>query len=372
LMMMVSDLGAGLSTVGILVLQAFGVLEVWHLYVAAVINGLGNTFQWPAYSATISTMLPKEQYGRANGMMSLIEAGPGVIAPLIAGALLPFIGLAGVLLIDVATFLLAIGALLVVYIPQPPRTEEGTQGQGSLWEQAVYGFRYIFARRGLVGLLIIFLLGNLFSGVQWTLLAPMILSRTGNDEVIFGSVQSAGAIGGVIGGVLMSLWGGFKRRIHGVLLGWVLASLALVFLGIGRDLSVWIPSMLIGALFFPLINSSSQAIWQAKVAPDLQGRVFTSRRLIAWLTQPVTPLIAGLLADYVMEPAMQTSSRFSQTFSGLVGTGPGSGMGLLTVFCCLMCALVGLSGYFVTTIRDLEDVLPDHDQLQKVEAVPAD
>jgi len=372
LMMMVSDLGAGLSTVGILVLQAFGVLEVWHLYVAAVVNGLGNTFQWPAYSATISTMLPKEQYGRANGMMSLIEAGPGVIAPLIAGALLPFIGLAGILLIDVATFLLAIGALLVVYIPQPPRTEEGTQGQGSLWEQAVYGFRYIFARRGLVGLLIIFLLGNLFSGVQWTLLAPMILSRTGNDEVIFGSVQSAGAIGGVIGGVLMSLWGGFKRRIHGVLLGWVLASLALVFLGIGRDLSVWIPSMLIGALFFPLINSSSQAIWQAKVAPDLQGRVFTSRRLIAWLTQPVTPLIAGLLADYVMEPAMQTSSRFSQTFSGLVGTGPGSGMGLLTVFCCLMCALVGLSGYFVTTIRDLEDVLPDHDQLQKVEAVPAD
>jgi DHA3 family macrolide efflux protein-like MFS transporter len=372
LMMMVSDLGAGLATVGILVLQAFGVLEVWHLYVAAVINGLGNTFQWPAYSATISTMLPKEQYGRANGMMSLIEAGPGVIAPLIAGALLPSIGLAGILFIDVATFILAIGALLVVYIPQPLRTDEGAQGKGSLWEQAVYGFRYIFARPGLVGLLTIFLLGNLFSGIQWTLLAPMILSRTGNNEVIFGSVQSAGAIGGVIGGVLMSLWGGFKRRIHGVLLGWILASLALVFLGIGRDLSVWIPSMLIGALFFPLINSSSQAIWQAKVAPDLQGRVFTSRRLIAWLTQPVTPLIAGLLADYVMEPAMQTSSRFSQTFSGLVGSGPGAGMGLLSVFCCLVCALIGLSGYFVTTIRNLEDVLPDHDQLQKVEAVPAD
>lgn len=372
LMMMVSDLGAGLATVGILILQAFGVLEVWHLYLAAVVNGLGNTFQWPAYSATISTMLPKEQYGRANGMMSLIEAGPGVIAPLIAGALLPFIGLAGILLIDIVTFLLAIGALLVVYIPQPPRTREGAQGQGSLWEQAVYGFRYIFARRGLVGLLTIFLLGNLFSGIQWTLLAPMILSRTGNNEVIFGSVQSAGAIGGVIGGVLMSLWGGFKRRIHGVLVGWILASLALVFLGIGRDLSVWIPSMLIGALFFPLINSSSQAIWQAKVAPDLQGRVFTSRRLIAWVTQPVTPIIAGLLADYVMEPAMQTTSWISRTFSSLVGNGPGAGMGLLSVFCCLACVLVGLSGYYVPAIRNLESALPDHDQLHKVEAVPAD
>ena len=309
-------------------------------------------------------MLDKKQYGRANGMMSLIEAGPGVMAPLIAGALLPLIGLTGILLIDVVTFLLAIGALLIVYVPQPQRTEEGTQGQGGLWTQAVYGFRYIFARPGLVGLLTIFLLGNLFSGMQWTLLAPMILSRTGNNEIIFGSVQSAGAIGGVIGGVLMSLWGGFKRRIHGVLLGWILTSLVLALLGIGRGPSVWIPSMLVGALFVPLINGSSQAIWQAKVAPDLQGRVFSARRLIAWVTQPITPLIAGMLADYVMEPTMQTSNRFSQTFSELVGTGPGAGMGLLTVFCCLMCVLIGLSGYYIPAIRNLEDVLPDHDQLK--------
>jgi len=372
LTMMVSDLTAGLATIAILILQAFGMLEVWHLYVAAIFQGLGNTFQWPAYSAAISTMLDKNQYGRANGMMSLIEAGPGVIAPLIAGAMLPLIGLTGILLIDVVTFLLAIGALLIVYVPQPQRTEEGIQGQGGLWTQAVYGFRYIFARPGLVGLLTIFLLGNLFSGVQWTLLAPMILSRTGNNEIIFGSVQSAGAIGGVIGGVLMSLWGGFKRRIHGVLLGWILSSLVLAFLGVGRGPSVWIPSMLIGALFVPLINGSSQAIWQAKVAPDLQGRVFSARRLIAWVTQPITPVIAGMLADYVMEPAMQTTNRFSQTFSGLVGTGPGAGMGLLTVFCCLACVLIAMSGYYIPAIRNLEDVLPDHDQMQKVKPVPAD
>jgi DHA3 family macrolide efflux protein-like MFS transporter len=371
-MMMVSDLGAGLATIGILVLQAFGVLEVWHLYLAAVVNGLGNTFQWPAYSAAISTMLPKEQYGRANGMMSLIEAGPGVIAPLIAGALLPVIGLTGILFIDVATFLLAIGALLVVYIPQPERTQEGAQAQGSVWQEAVYGFRYIFERPGLLGLLIVFLIGNLFSNIQLTLLAPMVLSRTGNNSVILGSVQSAGAIGGVVGGVLMSLWGGFKRRIHGVLLGWILASLALAFLGIGRDLSVWIPAMLIGALFFPLINSSSQAIWQAKVAPDLQGRVFSSRRLIAWMTTPIAPIIAGTLADYVMEPAMRTVNPFSQTFSGLVGTGPGAGMGFLTIVCCLACVLVGIGGYFSLSIRTLEDTLPDHDQLQKMEAALAD
>jgi len=372
MMMMVSDLGAGVATVGILFLQAFGMLEIWHLYMAAVVNGLGNTFQWPAYSAAISTMLPKEQYGRANGMMSLVEAGPGVVAPLIAGMLLPIIGLTGILFVDVVTFLLAIGTLLIVYIPQPQKTQDGVKAKGSVWKEAVFGFRYIFERRGLVGLLIVFLIGNLFSGIQFTLLAPMILSRTGNDSVILGSVQSAGAIGGVLGGVLMSVWGGFKRRVHGVLLGWILASLSLVFLGIGQNLSVWIPAMAVGMLFFPLVNSSSQSIWQAKVAPDLQGRVFSARRLIAWVTMPIAPIIAGTLADFVMEPAMQTVSPFSQLFSGLVGTGPGAGMGLLTVFCCLVCALVGLSGYFVPTICNLEDVLPDHDQLQKAEMVPAD
>ena len=370
LMMMDSDLTAGLATIAILILSAMGNLEVWHLYMAAIFQGLGNTFQWPAYSAAITTMLDKKQYGRANGMMSLIEAGPGVVAPLLAGALLPIVKLAGILFIDVATFLLAIGLLLVVHIPQPQRTQEGEQAQGNVWKEALYGFKYIFERPGLVGLLTVFLIGNLFSGIQFTLLPPMILSRTGNDSVILGSVQSAGALGALIGGVLMSMWGGFKRRIHGVLLGWVLASLPLTFLGIGRDLSVWIPAMLLGALFFPLINSSSQAIWQAKVAPDLQGRVFSSRRLIAWVTMPITPIIAGLLADYVMEPVMQTGNSFSQAFDGLVGTGPGAGMGLLTVFCCLTCVLIGLGGYFYPAIRNLEDVLPDHDQLQKVEEIP--
>src|SRR5215216_7535208 len=108
LMMMVSDLIAGLATISILLLQFFGVLEVWHLYLAAIFQGLGNAFQWPAYSAAISTMIPKQQYGRASGMMSLMEMGPGVLAPLMAGAFLPLIGLTGILTFDVSTFILAL------------------------------------------------------------------------------------------------------------------------------------------------------------------------------------------------------------------------------------------------------------------------
>jgi DHA3 family macrolide efflux protein-like MFS transporter len=371
MMMMVSDLAAGIATLAILVLQYFGILEYWHLYATSIVYGLGMAFQWPAYSAAISTMVPKEQYGRANGMMSLVEAGPGVIAPLLAGALLPIIGLTGILFFDVATFLLAIGALLIVHIPQPPRTEEGQKAQGSILSEAAYGFKYIFARPSLLGLQLIFFMGNLFTGIGFTVFAPMILARTDSNSLIFGTVQTAGAIGGVVGGVLMSAWGGFKRRVHGVLIGWIISGIGMAIIGLVWGMPVWIAGIVLTALVGSLVNGSNQAIWQAKVAPDLQGRVFSARRLIAWFTNPISPIIGGALADYVLEPAMKTASPLSSTFGWLVGTGTGSGMGLLIFICGLFGAVVGLAGYFYPAIRNVEDILPDHDELPKVDAAPA-
>lgn len=361
LMMMVSDLAAILATGGIFVLLLLGRLEFWHLYIAAALNGIGNTFQWPAYSAAISTMVPKEQYGRANGLMSLMEAGPGVLAPLLAGALLPFIGLVGILTIDVLTFLFAIAALLIVHVPQPRRTAAGEQGRGSVWHEAAYGFRYIFARPSLLGLQLIFFFGNLFFGIAYAVFSPMILARTGSNSVIFGMVQSAGAIGGVVGGVIMSAWGGFKRRVYGVLLGWLLSAVGMMLVGAGRGLDLWLPAVFLTSLVSPLVNASNQAIWQAKVAPDVQGRVFSARRLIAWFTNPISPIIGGTLADFVLEPAMRATGRAAMLFGGLVGTGPGAGMGLLVLFCGGLCLLVPVVAWFVPAIRRAETILPDHD-----------
>lgn len=361
LMMMVSDLIAGLATVGILVLQAMGVLQVWHLYAAAIFQGLGNAFQWPAYSAAITTMIPKEKYGRANGMMSLIEMGPGVLAPMLAGALLPIIGFTGILSIDVATFLLAVSVLLFIHIPQPPRTVEGEQAQGSLLKEAWFGFQYIFARPSLLGLQLVFFFGNLCSGIAYTVIAPMILLRTGNNSVSLGLAQSAGAIGGIAGGVLMSAWGGFKRKVHGVLAGWILSSFFLALVGLGTSIPIWVVTMALSSILSPLINGSNQAIWQSKVAPDVQGRVFSARRLIAWMTNPISPLIAGTLGDYVLEPAMRTSGGLSALFGWLVPPGPGGGMGLLIFFSALGGILAGLIGYFVYPILHAEEILPDHD-----------
>jgi hypothetical protein len=369
LMMMVSDSVAGMATIAILVLQAFGVLQVWHLYVAAIFQGLGNAFQWPAYSAAISTMIPKEQLGRANGMMSLIDMGPGILAPMLAGALLPIISLTGILSIDVATFVMAILVLLFVHIPQPRRTEEGAQAQGNILKEAAFGFRYIFARPSLLGLQLVFFFGNLCAGVAFTVLAPMILLRTGNDSASLGLVQSAGAIGGVVGGIAMSAWGGFKRRVHGVLAGWVVSSIFFALMGLTKWIPLWIALNALSSVVIPLINGSNQAIWQSKVAPDVQGRVFSARTLIAWMTNPISPLIGGTLADYVLEPAMRTSSGLSSLFGWLVPPGPGAGMGLLIFFSCLGGILAGLIGYFIYPIRHAEDILPDHDLIATTESV---
>jgi len=366
-MMMVSDIAAGVATIAILILQATGMLEFWHLYGTSIIYGLGMAFQWPAYSAAISTMVPKEQLGRVNGMMSLVDAGPQVIAPILAGALIPLIQLTGILFLDVVTFLFAIGALMIVHIPQPPRTEEGARAQGGLLQQAAYGFTYIFARPSLLGLQLIFFVGNLFTGIGFTVLAPMILTRSGGDTLVFGTVQSAAAVAGIAGGVLMSAWGGFKRRVHGVLFGWIISGIGFAIVGFEGGLPVWITGMAITSLVIPLVNGSNQAIWQAKVAPDLQGRVFSARRLIAWLTNPISPLIGGALADFVLEPAARSGTGLPNALAWLVGTGPGSGMGALIVLCGVGSLLVGMAGYFAEPIRNAETILLDHDVIPRAE-----
>ena len=359
-MMAVSDVFSFIATGGILILFATGNMQTWYLYLAEILYGIGNTFQWPAYSAAISTMVPKEQLGRANGLMSLLDGGPGVIAPVLAGVLLPLVGLIGILGVDLATFVLALGALLLVFVPKPAPSAEGITEQGNLWQQSLFGFKYIFKRPSLLALQALLLGVNLFFGIGFAVINPMVLAKTGNNSIILGTVQSAQAIGAVVGGVIMSTWGGFKKRVNGFLLGMVIPGLfGMTFFGLGQGLSVWIPAGVMLSIAGPLCNGSNQAIWQSKVPQDLQGRVFSARRLIAWLTTPIAPLIGGTLADYVLEPAMKNNSILAQTFSPLVGTEVGSGMRLLMVICGLIASLVAISGFFMPRVRNVETLLPD-------------
>jgi MFS transporter, DHA3 family, macrolide efflux protein len=361
LVMILSDLGAGLSTVAILALYLTGSLEIWHLYIAGAFAGIFESFQFPAYSAAVTTMLDKKDYARASGMIGMAESASGIFAPVLAGLMLVVTGIGGILIIDIITFSIAIGILLFVHIPQPKRTAAGEEGKGSIWTEALYGFRYIFRRPSLFGLQMIFFGTNLVGTVGFTLLAPMILARTADNAVVLGSVQSALGIGGFVGGLILSTWGGPKRRVHGVLLGMISSGLlGTALMGVGQSILIWVPAAFISMFSIQILNASNQALWQAKVDPDVQGRVFAVRRLIAQITAPVAMLMAGPLADRLFEPAMQTGGAWTSSFGWLVGIGPGAGMGLIFVIFGILNALVGLSGYLFPVIRRAEDLLPDH------------
>lgn len=361
LVLVLSDLAAGLATVALILLYVSGNLQIWHLYVAGAFASAFESLQFPAFSAAVTMLAPKEQYTRANAMLSVAESFAGIVAPILGGILLTLIGIAGVMTIDVITFVLAVTAVLLVHIPQPAPTDVGQTARSTLWQESLYGFRYIWARPSLLGMQTVFLVTNLLATPAWVLLAPLILARTQNNELTLGTVQSALGIGGLLGGLALSAWGGPKQKVHGVLLGMALSSLlGTVVLGLGRDLWVWSAGAFLAMFFVPLLNGSNQAIWQAKVAPDVQGRVFATRRLVAQISAPLAMIVSGPLADKLFEPAMQPGGALTGIFGGLVGTGPGAGIAVIFLLTGLLGMSTGLLGYAVPAVRHIETLLPDY------------
>lgn len=359
--MAISDIGAGLVTLTIFILLFTNNLEIWHLYITGIIGGIFGAFQWPAYSAAISLMVSKKQYARTSGMISMAESGVGFIAPIMAGFLVPMIGVTGIIAIDLATLVIALVFLLLVFIPEPKRKQKD-KTSGAFIRELVFGFRYVFDRRSLLYLQLVFFLGNLFFTVAFTLMNPMILASTNGDATILGSVQSIGAIGGLLGGLILTAWGGPKKKIHGVLAGWIFSGLGLIMMGIGRILPFWLASQFLMMVVLPVVNGSNQAIWQAKVAPEVQGRVFSVRRLVAQITAPISMAVAGPLADQVFEPAMTSPGHWlSQLLGPIFGTGPGAGMSVIIVISGILIAGVGLGAYQNRQILHVETLIPDHD-----------
>ncbi len=363
LVMALSDIGAGVVTVVILVLLLSDRLQIWHLYLTGLVGGLFGAFQWPAYSAAISLMVPKKHYARTSGMISMAESGVGIFAPILAGFLLPLISISGIIIIDLVTLAVALLLLMVVIIPEPKKKHRG-HTKGAFIGELVYGFRYLFDRPSLLYLQLMFFMGNLFFTVGYTLLTPMVLASTSGNATILGSVQSAGAIGGLLGGLVLTAWGGAKKKINGVIVGWMVSGLfGLGMVGLGRAVPYWLAGHFVMLFMLPIINGSNQAIWQLKVAPEVQGRVFSVRRFIAQITAPISMAIAGPLADQVFEPALQApKSWLTLLLSSIFGSEPGGGMSLIMLLSGILIAVVSLVAYRITPLREVEKLIPDHDE----------
>ena len=369
IMMLVYDFLSLAGLVLLIVLQMAELLQVWHLYVAAVLQGIGTAFQSPSYAAAITTMVAKQQYVRANGLMSLLYDIPGIFGPLLAGVLYLIIGLNGILIINLIAFVISIGVLLFVEVPQTPRTREGELSHSKFWNEAIYGIKYIFRRPNLLGLQLIFFTGNLFSGIALSaaVLYPMILLRTENNTQILGAVQSAGALASVMAGIFLTTWGGIRRPALAIVLAWLISSLlGMTLLGIGQTLVIWVIAVAVDSIFDPVVNVSMDTFLQAKVPPDLQGRVFSASDFLAQAVFPFTPLVAGYLGDRIFEPAMGTGGALANLFGWLVGTGPGSGFGLLILLCGVGGTLIGLAGYLIPSIRNIDNLMPDFQPLSLI------
>jgi MFS family permease len=361
--LILSDLGAALTTTLLLVFMAMGELEIWHLFMAEALTGFFDAFQVPAYDAAITQLIPKKHYSRASGMRSLAFSGADVAAPVLAGALLALISIRGVLIVDLVTFMVALGTLLIIRIPDLPAEEVQSEQSVSTWQQVQFGFRFILERRGLFGLMLIMAAINLIGSLTYLALLPtMVLARSGGDELSLAAVQSALGIGGVVGGLVLSAWGGPRRRLDGVLIGAAISFLAGDFLlGTGQTQTVWIIGAFVAAIFIPIILGMDRAIWQSKVPPRLQGRIFATHGMVRRVTIPLGYLLAGPLADWVFEPAMASGGWLADTFGPLVGVGPGAGMGLMFVCTALIGCTISLSGYLYPALRRVDMDLPDHD-----------
>lgn len=360
--MFFSDIGAGLVTLSIFILMLTGKLEVWHLYITGAVGGVFGAFQWPAYSAAISLLVPKKHYARTSGMISMAESGVAILAPVLAGFLLGIISINGIFLIDLATLVMALAFLLMVLIPEPKRQAIDHSLRG-FFSELVYGFKYLFKRPSLLHLQLVFFLGNFFAAIAFTLINPMILAASQSQSTVLATVQSVGAIGGLVGSILLTAWGGPKRKIHGVLIGWAVAGLGFALMGLGRSLIYWMGANFLTMSVLPIVNGANQAIWQSKTAPEVQGRVFSVRRLIAQLTAPLSMAAAGPLADRVFEPAMSgQGSWLSRLLGPIFGTGPGAGMAIIITISGILVLCVGLGAYRNRLVLHVEELIPDHDE----------
>ncbi len=360
LTIMLSDLGSLAVTAVLLLLFATGQIYVWELYVTNLLTGALLAFQMPAYMSVISTIVDKKNYPRASAIFSITRSAPTVIAPGVAAAVLATVGIEAILAVDTLSYAVAVAT--VFFVAFPATQPSARHGIADLLQQTVFGFRYIWKSSAMRSLETVQFLTILLSGFGAVLITPFILARTG-DVAKVGLVSSIGAVGGIFGALLVSALRPTPRKVRRMLAGTlVLGVLGRAVFGFADSVLAWSFAWTVTWFCLPFVNSYGHAIWQEKLDPAIQGRIFATRQLIEGIGVPISFGIAGPLADHVFEPQMRPGHVLGNVFGSLLGTTPGSGMALMYVLTGALLAVVAVAGFSVPSVRDVEVVVANFEE----------
>jgi MFS family permease len=355
--MLLSDAICGLATLSMLLLTVSGRLTIAHIYICVVVFSIAGTFGYLAFYPAITLTVPKRMMGRVSGMTHASQATSQIAGPLLGGLMIAFMGLQSIFLADVLTFIFAIATLLIIHIPKVKKTDEEENASPSIFREALYGWTYIKERPSLLAVILFFTTTNFFLTMALVLFSPMILSF--HTAPVLGSLNSIAGVGMLAGSLVMSAWGGPKDRIRGVLGFSMIISGSLILIGLTPKILIIAPALF--ALYFaiPLANSCSKALWQTKTTPEVQGRVFSLRRMISSAMTPISFAVAGPIADRWFEPMLASGGLLSDSVGRVFGVGPGHGMAFIFVLCGAIALTLQTAAFKFPTLRRAESILPD-------------
>jgi DHA3 family macrolide efflux protein-like MFS transporter len=290
----------GVGTLGAALLMLLfwaDAIQIWHLYAITAVRALAGTFHYAAEQSSLSLMVPKEQLARVAGLNQTIQGVNMVVAPPLGALLLELLGLPGMMAIDVVTAVIAIALVFIIIIPQPTATAANTQL--SIVSDLSTGVRYIWSWPGLfLGMCLSSLL-NFLLNPAFSLLPILVTEHFNGNALQFATLNTTLGLGFIVGGVLLSVWGGFKRRVYTAVAGIMGMAVGALLIAIAPADSYWlaVAGMAIFGVLNPIANGPFMAIMQSVVAPEMQGRFFTVLNTLSGGMSPLGLLLAGPVAD---------------------------------------------------------------------------
>jgi len=334
MIMMLADGLVAVATLGLAIIFWMDIIQVWHIYVALFIRAASGGFHGAAMQASTSLMIPKEHYARIQGINQVLNGALNIGSAPMGALLLALIPMQSILAIDVSTALLAIIPLCFISIPQPekPLLEKPAEEKPTIWDDLYAGFRYVWAWPGLLLLMASAMLINLVITPAFSLIPILVSKHFDGGAIQLAWLEAAAGSGILIGGLLLSAWGGFKRRVITTLMGLIFLGFGLLVLGVlpSSAYNSAVMIMLLIGISVAMIDGPLFAVVQAVVIPDMQGRVFTLLLSAAKAMTPLGLAFAGPIAD-----------NFGVQCWYIVG-------GLATV-------LFGVGSFFVTPVRNIEN-----------------